>query len=74
MLIAGGLMTMADGRRLIRHFMKVNRCTRAAFDRHEKRAAAEWLVRRKKAMENRLGAVSGRRSGGCRSAQTLARI
>ncbi len=26
MLIAGGLMSIADGRRLIRHFMKVNHC------------------------------------------------
>jgi hypothetical protein len=48
MLIAGGLMSIADGRRLIRHFMKVNRCTRVAFDRHERRATAEWLFRNKK--------------------------
>jgi hypothetical protein len=48
MLIAGGLMSMADGQRLIRHFMKVNRCTRAAFDRHERRATADWIIRSKK--------------------------
>ncbi|SDP49756.1 hypothetical protein [Afipia sp. GAS231] len=48
MLIAGGLMSVADGRRLIRHFMKINRCARAAFDRHEKRVTDEWLVRSKK--------------------------
>ncbi len=48
MLIAGGLMSMADGRRLIRHFMKVDHCARAAFDRHERRVTAEWLTRSKK--------------------------
>src|SRR5216683_5961245 len=48
MLIAGGLMSIADGRRLIRHFMKVNHRARAAFDRHERRVTAEWLTRRKK--------------------------
>jgi hypothetical protein len=48
LLIAGGLMSMADGRRLIRHFMKINRCTRAAFDRHETRTMAEWRTRSKK--------------------------
>jgi hypothetical protein len=41
-------MSMADGRRLIRHFIKVNHCSRAAFDRHEKRATTEWLIRNKK--------------------------
>jgi hypothetical protein len=33
-LVAIGVMSVADERRLIRHFMKINKCTKAAFERH----------------------------------------
>jgi hypothetical protein len=41
-------MSVADGQRLIRHFMKVNGCTKAAFKRHVDRADAVWRARSKK--------------------------
>lgn len=47
-LIMQGLMTVADGRRLIRHFAKVNGCTVAAFDSHHARVFAQWRIRNKK--------------------------
>ena len=43
-----GVMSVADGERLIRHFMKVNSCTKAAFKRHADRASAIWRARSKK--------------------------
>jgi hypothetical protein len=47
-LIMHGVMSVADGERLIRHFMKVNGCTKAAFKRHSDRASAVWRERSKK--------------------------
>jgi hypothetical protein len=47
-LIMAGVMSVADGERLIRHFMKVNGCTKAAFKRHSDRASAVWRARSKK--------------------------
>jgi hypothetical protein len=47
-LVAIGLMSAADERRLIRHIMKTNKCTRAAFERHVVRSFRIWRVRSKK--------------------------
>jgi len=47
-LVAIGVMSAADEGRLIRHFMKVNKCTRAAFERHVVRSFRVWRVRSKK--------------------------
>lgn len=35
LLIAAGIMSAADERRLIRHFMKINKCSKAAFVRDD---------------------------------------
>jgi hypothetical protein len=47
-LVAIGVMSTADERRLIRHFMKINKCDRAAFERHVVRSFRIWRVRSKK--------------------------
>ncbi|SFQ30554.1 hypothetical protein SAMN05216330_12441 [Bradyrhizobium sp. Ghvi] len=47
-LLAIGVMTPADERRLIRHFMKINKCNRAAFERHVVRSFGIWRSRSKK--------------------------
>lgn len=47
-LVAIGIMTAADERRLIRHFMKVNKCTKVAFERHVLRSFRDWRMRSKK--------------------------
>jgi hypothetical protein len=48
-LIAAGIMKPADGRRLIRHFVKINRCmSKASFERHRIKAFAEWRERNRK--------------------------
>jgi len=47
-LIMQGLMTVADGQRLIRHFAKVNGCSISSFDRHAQRASAQWRSSSKK--------------------------
>lgn len=47
-LLIIGVMSPADERRLIRHFMRVNKCTRAAFERHVVRSFRIWRLRSKK--------------------------
>jgi hypothetical protein len=47
-LIMAGVMSLADGERLIRHFMKVNGCTKSAFKRHSDRAFTLWRARSQK--------------------------
>ena len=47
-LLAIGVMSPADERRLIRHFMRINKCTRAAFERHVVRSFRIWRLRSKK--------------------------
>ena len=47
-LVAVGIMSAADERRLIRHFMKVNKCKRAAFERHVVRSFKNWHAGTKK--------------------------
>jgi hypothetical protein len=54
-LVAVGIMSAADERRLVRHFMKVNRCKRATFERHVVRSFKDWHARSKKTLEDRLG-------------------
>ena len=48
LLVAAGIMSKADERRLTRHFMKVNKCSKAAFERHVMRAFSIWRTRSKK--------------------------
>jgi hypothetical protein len=47
-LAAIGVMSTAEERRLIRHFMRINKCTRAAFERHVVRSFRIWRLRSKK--------------------------
>ena len=47
-LVAIGIMSAADERRLVRHFIKVNRCTRATFERHVLRSFRDWHARSRK--------------------------